>query len=661
MINHFPTPLPDELFYSLCARYADRVQYSDIEAVNKELFGARGMSAGVGLPSHLGHLVESLPAKHELTVDRLIDQHTLFPFYSPFLPVERCNRVRKDMQGMKGSTIYNCAGITPSNVRLPDWFRYCPNCAAEDKELYRQPYWHRLHQVPGVEVCPIHEVFLENSSEKARNRTNTALYVSARSVALSQIAHALNSSDRDHQALLGIARDAAWLLSQHRVSTAFNSLRDRYLLLLAERGLSTSDAKAHVKKLLQALSNSYSPNLLEWLQCGFNEKKRFNWPSLLVAHIRHNKTDPPIRHLLVIQVLGQGAESFFSAPTVRKPTNALSEVKPFGNGPWPCLNLACKASGKLVIKTCQVKYGSPRPSPPVGVFTCVCGFSYSRKGPDRSPQDKYRSERVYNYGRVWEAALRKLWRIPSISMAQIARDLGVSEIVIKYHAIRLELIPRRHQPGSRAVHVNPQYQELIRQRRIKKSSTNKAKTIKSKRREGLKIRVRHPTATRKELKRSIASSIYSFLFKFDQKWLKAHQPPLFKRVGSACQVNWESRDIHLAQRVRDSASRLKSVATRPTRVTRQLIGRDIDAMTSLSDKHALSKLPLTVEALEEVVETRVEFAIRRIRWAADCFRQENILPALSTLGLRSGINHSIWYVPEVKAAFEAALSALRQS
>lgn len=171
----------------------------------------------------------------------------------------------------------------------------------------------------------------------------------------------------------------------------------------------------------------------------------------------------------------------------------------------------------------------------------------------------------------------------------------------------------------------------------------------------------HPTATRKELKRTIGSNIYSFLFKFDQEWLKAHQPPLFKRAGSARQVDWESRDINLAHMVRDSASRLRSVSTRPIRVTRQVIGRDIDAMTSLSDKHALSKLPQTAKALEEVVETRVEFAIRRIHWAADCFRQKNILPALSTLGLRSGVNHSIWYVPEVKAAFEAALLSLRQS
>src|SRR3712207_8006301 len=99
MINHFPTPLPDELFYSLCARYGERVRYSDIEAVNKDLFGARGKSAVVDLPSHLGHFVRSLPPNHDLTLSRLIYKHTLLPFYAPFLPVERLGRVCEDMEG----------------------------------------------------------------------------------------------------------------------------------------------------------------------------------------------------------------------------------------------------------------------------------------------------------------------------------------------------------------------------------------------------------------------------------------------------------------------------------------------------------------------------------------------------------------------------------
>jgi TniQ len=128
VINHFPTPLADELFYSMCARYGDRVRYPDIEAINKELFGSRGMSAGIDLPSHLRRFAESLPPCNGLTVQRVIDKHTLLPFYGPFLPVKRYTRVREDMEGTDGAAIHKCSGITPSNVRLHDWLRYCPVC-----------------------------------------------------------------------------------------------------------------------------------------------------------------------------------------------------------------------------------------------------------------------------------------------------------------------------------------------------------------------------------------------------------------------------------------------------------------------------------------------------------------------------------------------------
>ena len=56
MIGHFPAPLPDELLYSVCARYSERVKYRNKEAVMAELFGRRGAAASIDLPSHLAFL-----------------------------------------------------------------------------------------------------------------------------------------------------------------------------------------------------------------------------------------------------------------------------------------------------------------------------------------------------------------------------------------------------------------------------------------------------------------------------------------------------------------------------------------------------------------------------------------------------------------------------
>jgi hypothetical protein len=179
MIGFFPDPYPDELLYSICARYSDRVRYSNKGAIAQELFGSVDAAAVVDLPSHLGHLVAALPLGHCYTVDRLIGSHTLLPFYSPFLPIERVYRLREDMMKSTGSAIHQYSGVTPSNIYSLKWLRFCPLCTQAERKQFGESYWHRLHQIPGVEVCPDHAVFLETSCVPTRNRVNGSHFFSA--------------------------------------------------------------------------------------------------------------------------------------------------------------------------------------------------------------------------------------------------------------------------------------------------------------------------------------------------------------------------------------------------------------------------------------------------------------------------------------------------
>jgi hypothetical protein len=152
---------------------------------------------------------------------------------------------------------------------------------------------------------------------------------------------------------------------------------------------------------------------------------------------------------------------------------------------------------------------------------------------------------------------------------------------------------------------------------------------------------------------------YRWLKRHDDEWLKSHMPPPYRRIGSARQVDWPSRDVSLAENVRASAAKLKSASGRPVRVTKQAIGRDIDRLALLTSPKLRKKIPLTVKALAEVSETRIEFAFRRLWWAAGPFRQEGVVPNFSTLAQRSGLSWDIWYLPKVKSEIESVLSALR--
>jgi hypothetical protein len=61
MLGCFPAPYPDELLYSLCARFHGRMQYPNKKDTMQELFGDEAAIAVVDLPSNLGSLVSALP------------------------------------------------------------------------------------------------------------------------------------------------------------------------------------------------------------------------------------------------------------------------------------------------------------------------------------------------------------------------------------------------------------------------------------------------------------------------------------------------------------------------------------------------------------------------------------------------------------------------
>ena len=44
------------------------------------------------------------------------------------------------------------------------YIRYCPLCAADDRECHGETYWHRIHQMPGINICNFHGCYLKESN-----------------------------------------------------------------------------------------------------------------------------------------------------------------------------------------------------------------------------------------------------------------------------------------------------------------------------------------------------------------------------------------------------------------------------------------------------------------------------------------------------------------
>jgi hypothetical protein len=244
-------------------------------------------------------------------------------------------------------------------------------------------------------------------------------------------------SERTHQILLKLARDAAWLLEHSSPGTNLSALYNRYLSLLIERRAATYTGSIHVTKLLSEFINYCSSSLLKQLRCQFtgSDQRKTNWLLRLVRPPKH--TQHPLYHLLLIQFLGLTAEGFFQLPT---------ELSPFGEGPWPCLNPAAEHFREPVIS--EYKLSSRlRDGRPTANFCCKCGFAYARSGPDSLSKDKFRIGRIVSFGPVWEAKLKQLWKDSSLSLSEVGRRLRVDTLTLRRHAARLNLPPPR--PASK--------------------------------------------------------------------------------------------------------------------------------------------------------------------------------------------------------------------
>lgn len=276
--------------------------------------------------------------------------------------------------------------------------------------------------MPGVHVCLHHAAFLENSSVSFGHHGLSGKAISAESVLHDLSVRLIDLSEHAHKIFLDIACNAAWLLRWRGTEVRSDTLRERYYNLLLSLGLAYYNGNVRAAELLTEFSAFFPPQVLKSLDCEIENTYR-NWLLRLLHPSRTGVTQLPIRHILLILFLGLTTEDLLTS---------FDEFKPFGDGPWPCLNHAADHFGKAVIMKCRItdNIAKGKLGRPMGIFSCECGFVYTRVGPDISVEDRFSIGSVESYGPVWEKVLREAWPDTSTSVGKIAERLGVSHLTV---------------------------------------------------------------------------------------------------------------------------------------------------------------------------------------------------------------------------------------
>ncbi len=608
MLAVYPDSYPDELLYSVFARLSHRLAFPRAQHLLAELFGTPDAMIGVDLPSYLHHFIGVIPHGHGYTTDQFIEQHTLLPFYEPFLDPSRAATIRARMVAGGRQGFQFLLGPKGQNLIKPDRLRYCPQCVQGDRERYGECYWHRAHQVPGVIICPHHAMWLEMSEAPARDLRACHLFRPAEQEIRPGLPRPLMPNDSGSTALLAFAQNASWLL-QHPQEADCEGVRRRYLAILAERGLATYRGQVKAGELQKAFLQFYDGLVLERFE-GKKGSLQFGLAILALVH-RCRTSLSPIHHLLMIHFLGYTAETFWG---IRCKTGY------FGAGPWPCLNRAAKHYGELMIEACEIRM-SPTDGRPVGTFRCRCGFDYSRVGPDWSPMMCGQKGRVLSYGPRWESTLRTLWTSSPLQVEDIARQMGVTPPTLRGQVRRLGLSLRRidsrapvaRMPIARWRHPGASYSPAL---------------LETRRTRWLMLRTaRHPSRKLLCERRRLST----WLQRHDHIWLKAH--PAYRAqtlVGTSRRhIDWATRDRQLARLVESTVERLMAQSGKPIFLSQTQIIRRTGQQRILAPH--LQRLPHTQRTLARMAETRLVYKIRVINWAADHLAGKDQRPSRTAL------------------------------
>ena len=158
MIVFFPELYEDELAYSWFSRYHVHSGHMTFSTTARDLFGESQAIPNAELLGTFSAEVQRIIEQH-MELSKFVEKHTMFPQYARFLPIDRRRTALEYI--MTRDIRYNDALYKRKGKPQ---IRYCPLCAASDRQRHGETYWHRKAQLAGIDICLEHRCRLVDST-----------------------------------------------------------------------------------------------------------------------------------------------------------------------------------------------------------------------------------------------------------------------------------------------------------------------------------------------------------------------------------------------------------------------------------------------------------------------------------------------------------------
>jgi len=292
--SYLEGPRTDETLGSMIGRALDRAPIRSKLLVGHLLFGKYGSRLHLDLPKSVGAVAKTIGKRLGLTADELIEKTTILPLMRPFLPLAKLHSVEAAMK--YGGTASPSLLLTLHRERMiaPRAYRFCEKCADEDLRRYGFSWWRRIHQVRGVECCPVHKQPLAITQfVLGRGRRWSPEYP------LVEDAEIVAHENPPDALAIHVAKQAEYLLLHHVNAIGSQRLRDVYMEALRQKGFVENNRLAR-SDLLQEFSAKLGMRLNHSAH-SFNAANPYAWPARIV--LGQGNQHRPIRHFYMMYFL----------------------------------------------------------------------------------------------------------------------------------------------------------------------------------------------------------------------------------------------------------------------------------------------------------------------------------------------------------------------
>ncbi|MGE5649285.1 TnsD family Tn7-like transposition protein [Noviherbaspirillum sp. UKPF54] len=562
--------IPDETIYGALSRHHVLRGHAWGTDTLYEMMGTRTRSTGTAFPSNLPLLVKRLNFLGD-DIEALIREHTCLPYFQPFYSCKRYDSVFQKIKSGNAATSKISLGMLASRIGAADWLRYCPACASEDLETIGITTWYRVHQLPGVLLCPYHAIALSQNGDLAC-RIRWQKFAIPGENGRGHFPSVVSANEGAQDRLLLVARmsaEALTLASDQRIPAP---LYDQYFDRLLRRNLAVPSQRIRQHQLAQQFYDFWAPlaNVPPFDCLLRSLKSESSWLATLCRKPRCNHH--PLKHLLLIGLLENNLR-FWITEKAGNTQVAVSHATARG---------ACNVSSidqplRELIETQRISIRKAAIQLGVTVNTALLhaarlGMTVKRRPKKMGDETRERATDALAKGEAIETISSRL----HISASTVNRLLAADESLRQQRRFALELVRRRRA-------------------RIALSE----------------VQAKLPNAGFKELQSNIPAD-FAWLYRHDRVWLDRQIALQEPKAITRERVNWPARDNDFALVVKQTAAQIRKPGDKPIRVTINEIGRRT-GHTAWLQKY-LHKLPQTATALSSELESVEAFQARRIQW-----------------------------------------------